>query len=219
MATTLRTSYAGNTVFEARSVADAIAVLGQGMAIDLVLLDRTLDDSRGIQTLKRVKAWCDPKGCNPRLVVVSGAADYIDTLVNDCIEECATGFIEKENTEAKFLVAIAKTLRAGMYISDRYGKQPAGSRSPEVDDSGGIVLTGRERQVLPHLVRGLTYKQVARRIREEDGGDIGISEHTVRVHVQRMVRKVMVAQGAIDDLGAKAAVVMAWARDRFKPAS
>ena len=218
MALTLQDAYPESSIFEARSVSSAIAVLRSQESVDLILLDLTLDDSHGLQTLKRLKSWCEENECNPRIVVVSAAADYVEALISQCIEECATGFIEKGTDETRFLLAIAMTLAGGMYVTERYAQGQGSVRSRREAEPDGIALTPRELQVLTLLVKGLTYKQVARRLQQDESSDTSISDNTVRVHVQRMAWKVKSARGdaADEELSAKAAVLTAFARNRFR---
>jgi DNA-binding NarL/FixJ family response regulator len=217
MAMTLQEAYKDSQVFEARSVAEAIKVLGQEDAIDLVLLDLMLDDSSEIQTLKRLKKWCEDNECNPRIVVVSGAAPWVDTLIAECIDECATGFIEKGASVKKFLLAVEMTLEGGIYITEGYTKGQAAARAKRAGEAESVPLTVREKEVLLLLVKGLTYKQVAKRLQSGGETSTTIAENTVRVHVQRMAWKVKSADGTGDDeLSAKAAVLTAFSRKRFK---
>ena len=217
MTMTLQDTYKDSQVFEARSIAEAIAVLGRERAIDLVLLDLMLEDSSEIQTLRRLKKWCEDNECNPRIVVVSGAAPWVDTLIADCIDECATGFIEKGASVKKFLLAVEMTLDGGMYITEGYTKGQVAARARRDGETDRVPLTAREKEVLLHLVKGLTYKQVAKRLQSSGETNSTIAENTVRVHVQRMAWKVKSADATSDDeLSAKAAVLTAFARKRFK---
>jgi DNA-binding NarL/FixJ family response regulator len=64
------------------------------------------------------------------------------------------------------------------------------------------------------LIQGLTYKQIARRLAEPGKS---MSDHTVRVHVQRMAWKLrVVADAETDNLAAKAAVLTAFADRRLR---
>jgi two-component system, NarL family, nitrate/nitrite response regulator NarL len=210
MAATLSDVYAGSEVLQEGSVQGAIAVL-QRAPVDLVLLDLNVEDSRGIATLQKLKEWCEDHECNPRIVVVSGAADYDDGLIPQAIEHCATGFITKGCSIAIFRSAIELTLAGTIYIPERYlqGKRLA---APRAEDE--IVFTKRERQVAALLIQGLTYKQIARRL-AEPGRDM--SDNTVRVHVQRMAWKLRVTgESDGDSRAAKAAVITAVAEKRLQ---
>jgi len=212
MAQTLKDFYEGVAVHEASSVASATAVLQGHPDIRLVLLDLNIEDSRGIETLKSVKLWCEENDCNPRIVVVSGAADYDDTLIPEAIEACATGFIAKGTSIEVFRLAIDLTLAGAIYIPERY---LARKRKPQSTAANGeLNFTPREKQVAALLVQGLTYKQIARRLAEPGKT---MSDNTVRVHVQRIAWKLRLTDdGDSDGLAAKSAVITAFADQRLR---
>lgn len=213
---TLGFFYPNSAVHEAQDIPEALAVLHEHRSIDLVLLDLNLEESRGIDTLKTIKNWCEEHDYNPRILVVSAAADYDDTLIPEAIEHCATGFITKGTSVEVFRSAIDLTLAGSIFIPQRYLQAAATRRkSPSPIRSGeeSIAFTPREREVAALLMKGMSYKQIARRLAEPRGS---MSEHTVRVHVQRMAWKLRVAEG-IDEanMTAKAAVITAFAERRL----
>jgi DNA-binding NarL/FixJ family response regulator len=212
LAQTLKDLYPSASVHEARSLAQAIDLLTAMPQTGLVLLDLNIDDSRGIQTLKSLKKWCEDSECNPRIVVVSAAADYDDSLIPDAIENCATGFIVKGTSIEIFKSAIDLTLAGAIYIPERYlrSKRKKGA-APGGDE---VNFTSREKQVAALLIQGLTYKQIARRLAEPNRP---MSDNTVRVHVQRIAWKLRVNDDVGNDgLAAKAAVITAFADRRLK---
>jgi DNA-binding NarL/FixJ family response regulator len=202
---TLKSHYPDSTIREACSLAEAISILAAHRQTRLVLLDLNLDDSRGLATLKALKHWCEQEDCNPRVVVVSAAADYDDSLVPQAIEHCATGFIAKGESEEVFRSAVELTLAGSIFIPERYLRARIRRPQPAVSD---VRFTPRERQVAELLVKGLTYKQIARRLQGEDPGHL-LSDATVRVHVQRMAWKIRTSdpESAPDEVPAKAVVV------------
>lgn len=215
MAQTLRSHYPDCTVHEARSLAGAVDVLTTHPATGLVLLDLNLDDSRGLASLQALKAWCEQHDCNPRIVVVSAAADFDEGLVPQAIEHCATGFIAKGATEDVFRSAIALTLAGSIFIPQRYlaaRTRPAAMTPP-------VRLTPREQQVAQLLIKGLTYKQIARRLQADQDGQ-ALSDATVRVHVQRMAWKIRSGGAApAEDISAKAMVMAYLAFSNYGPTS
>ena len=216
MALTLRSVYPGCRVDEVRSVSGAIELLSQHRAIDLVLLDLLVDDSRGLQTLTTLKQWCEEQDCNPRIVIVSGGADYDDSLIPDAIERSATGFITKGIQEEIFRSAIELTLAGSIFIPERYLRARR-QALPTKGRPSAENFTPREQQVASLLIQGLTYKQIAKRLGSTDESGRGMSDHTVRVHVQRMAWKLRLADGVQSDgLSAKAAVLTAFAEQRLQ---
>ena len=63
---------------------------------------------------------------------------------------------------------------------DAFATSPAGAVDPELDQ-----LTTREREVLRHIARGYTYKEIAR--------ELGISVKTVETHVSSVLRKLQLS--------------------------
>lgn len=214
MVQTLQAYYPEATLHQARSVHEAQARLDQQPKMKLVLLDLNLDDSRGLATLRTLKQWCEERDLSPRIVVLSAAADYDDSVIPDAIESCATGFIAKGTAEDVFRSAIELTLAGSIYIPERYlsGRRQAAAHHNTVTDD--IVLTARERDVAALLLKGLSYKQIARALAEPGHT---MSDNTVRVHVQRMAWKLRVADdGQGNALPAKAAVLTAFAERKLR---
>lgn len=229
VAQTLADFYPGVTLHEAGSLAEATKALAAASGIGLVLLDLNVEDSRGLDTLRALKAWCEDHDRNPRIVVMSAAADYDDALIPQAIEHCATGFIVKGTRVEVFRSAIDLTLAGSIYIPERYLQAAARRASaaasaapaepspvPPSQAGGEIDLTERECDVLALLVQGLSYKQIARRLSTPGRS---MSDNTVRVHVQRIAWKLRVAdQIDGDQLTAKAAVLTAVAQRRLRAA-
>lgn len=219
MVQTLQAYYPAAALYQARSVREAQEQLSRQPAMDLVLLDLNLDDSRGLTTLRTLKLWCEERDCNPRIVVLSAVADYDDSVIPDAIENCATGFIAKGTAEEVFRSAIELTLAGSIYIPQRYlnSRRPAAASKAAPADE--IALTARERDVAALLLKGLSYKQIAKALAVPGHP---MSDNTVRVHVQRMAWKLRVSDdGQSNGLTAKAAVLTAFAQRgiRFPPAA
>lgn len=217
IALTLRSLYADTSVHEADTVDAAIGELQRDPSIGLVLLDLNLQHSRGLETLEKLQAWCEDNDVNPRILVLSAAADYDETLITRAIELCATGFIPKGTKLDIFRSAIDLTLAGSIFIPVQYlravisRRQTALADPPRNEDLPSF--TPREKEVASLLVKGLSYKQIARRLAAPGSS---MSEHTVRVHVQRIAWKLRVSDS--DDglqMTSKAAVIAAFAERRI----
>lgn len=214
MVQTLQAYYPAASLHQACSVREAQERLALQPAMALILLDLNLEDSRGLSTLRTLKQWCEERDFNPRIVVLSAAADYDDSVIPEAIENCATGFIAKGTGEEVFRSAIELTLAGSIYIPERYlnsRRQTKGHASSSAED---IALTSRERQVAALLLKGLSYKQIAKSLAEPGRT---MSDNTVRVHVQRMAWKLRVSDDGqtSNGLTAKAAVLTAFADRRL----
>lgn len=175
------------------SLAHTFRELDQGGNPDLILLDLDLEDSHGIETLIRLREWCDSHGAASRIVILSGTSD--PALIKEVIEHYATGFIVKATSPNIFAHAIAITLAGGVYIPEQALRQLAPISAADNREAAPVAsFTSREREVAACLVRGFTYKRIARELERRDGKPI--SEHTVRAHVGNIAWKLGVMENA-----------------------
>ena len=205
----LRNVDAAVEVHEAESLEQALRALATSSPIDLVLLDLELGDSRGVDTLRVLKEHVEGIDPCPRIVVLSGHCE--PDLVREVINLYATGFIQKATSNAIFQQAISLTLAGGVYIPEMVLRQmdadsPAAARARH-PDAPNTPLTPRENEIAALLVRGLTYKRIARELEKRDGRPI--SDHTVRAHVGNIAWKLGVTENA------KAGVMAEIARRRL----
>ncbi|MDT3680166.1 MAG: response regulator transcription factor [Burkholderiaceae bacterium] len=190
----LRSVDATVEVLEAESLEQALHVLATTPAIDLVLLDLELGDSHGVDTLRVLKEHVEGVDPCPRIVVLSGHCEL--ELVREVINLYATGFIQKATSNVIFQHAISITLAGGVYIPEMVLRQmnaPAAARAPNAETLNA-PLTPRENEIAALLVRGLTYKRIARELERRDGR--AISDHTVRAHVGNIAWKLGVTENA-----------------------
>lgn len=194
-ATALREAEPDVEVAEAGSLAQALGMLADEPAFDLVLLDLELGDSRGVDTLKSLKAWCERREIDTRFVVLSGHGE--PELVREVVENYATGFILKATSRRIFTQAIALTIAGGVYIPDvvlRHLDAGIAARVPAGTAPRPVQLTPRETEVAALLVHGYTYKRIAKEIGHRDGKPI--SDHTIRAHVGNIAWKLGVTENA-----------------------
>jgi DNA-binding NarL/FixJ family response regulator len=211
MIQTLRDHYPNAELFEASSLQESKTILEKEPNIQLTLVDLNLSDSRGMNTLQEIKQWCEDHECNPRLIIVSAAADYDEKIIVQAIENCATGFIAKGTSINVFKSAIDLTLAGSIYIPESYLRVKKIQKINKQDES---PFTPREKQVAALLIQGFSYKQIARKLENEDGKPV--AENTIRAHVQHIAWKLRVApDGMGDSLSAKAAVLTAFAAKKL----
>lgn len=190
----LRAVNPGMDIHQAESLAQALEVLAQCHGVDLVLLDLDLGDSSGVTTLRSLKAWCEAHDIDARIVVLSGHCE--PTLVREVVDQFATGFILKATSQIIFTHAIGLTIAGGVYIPDVVLRQmnvTAQSAQPG-HQAPTVALSPREVAVASLLVRGHTYKKIARELERQDGKPV--SEHTIRAHVGNIAWKLGVTENA-----------------------
>jgi len=143
--------------------------------VDLLMADLNLPDGHGIeaiQLLRRLYPEADA-------MVISALAD--DETVLGAIEAGAVGYLLKDADSLELVEAIQE-LRAGRspisssiarILVRRMGGSTPATPTPE--------LTPRETEILRGIAKGFTYTELAEWL--------GISRHTVPVHIKNIYRK------------------------------
>jgi RNA polymerase sigma factor (sigma-70 family) len=132
------------------------------------LLDIAMSGLSGIE----VQRLLNEGGQARPVIFLTGHGD-VPTSVG-AMKSGAVDFLTKPVDESALLQAIERALAA-----DR--RQRAERQEREVIERRLATLTGREREVMRHVVAGLLNKQVAARL--------GVAEKTVKVHRARLMEK------------------------------
>ena len=120
------------------------------------------------------------KGIKVPIIILTAHGDV--PLAVDAMKRGAIDFIEKPASESQLLAAIEAAVR---HVANR--------QEPPLAE--GVVserlarLTGREKEVLDHLILGMTNKLIAEQL--------GISQRTVEIHRSR-IREKLEARGLAD---------------------
>lgn len=142
---------------------------------ELVLLDLNLPDSRGVDTLLRLR-----EAAPLARVIVLSADDHPDTVLA-ALDAGAAGFISKSADSQALGGALRTVLEGGVYVPST--PTPGTGREP-----ASPPLSPRQLDVFWRLVDGLTNKVIAR--------ELGLSDSTVKTHVQAIYDKLGVATRA-----------------------
>ncbi|RZI86153.1 MAG: response regulator transcription factor [Rubrivivax sp.] len=167
-------------LLEAGDLRQAIGILQgeHGPSIDTVLLDLNLPDSRGLETLHRIKAIA------PELVVgiISGTDD--DQLAMQCLQSGATAFVPKHGDLDQFVQGISAMASGGVYFPRELLWQVTGRLSSNEQREqvvpGRVRLTQRQGEVLRLLLKGFSNLVIS--------NELGISPETVKLHVSALLR-------------------------------
>jgi DNA-binding NarL/FixJ family response regulator len=148
---------------------------------DLVLMDVRMPELDGIAATRRLLAGGDG-GCR---VVMLTTFD-LDEYVYAALRAGASGFLLKDVSPEQ-LVASVRVVATGdallaPSITRRLIERFARSETPAPSGAELSRLTGREREVLVMLARGLSNAEIA--------GRLFLSEATVKTHVGRVLPKV-----------------------------
>lgn len=159
------------TVIESENLRGAIDFLLADPAIDMVLLDLGLHDSKGVGSLYKLRQYAPATS----VVVLSG--EHAPEVIHACIDAGAMGFVSKSATHDELLNAINLIVTGGVYLPKEV--TATGPRSPETvgysDLSALASLSNRQREVLTYLIQGKPNKTISE--------NLNISQNTVKAHL------------------------------------
>jgi DNA-binding NarL/FixJ family response regulator len=165
----------------AGTVAEAIAAIRKHQP-DVVLLDVHMPGGGGSAVIDAVRSEL-PAVRFLALSVSDAAEDVIGV-----IRAGARGYVTKSISPEDLQAAVRRvhdgdavfSPRLAGFVLDAFNAEAAPPSDPEVDQ-----LSPREREVLRHIARGYTYKEVA--------SELGISVKTVETHVSTVLRKLQLS--------------------------
>jgi DNA-binding NarL/FixJ family response regulator len=153
---------------------------------DIVLLDIQMPGIDGLACIDRLKALDQPIA----IVIVTLHDDR--RYIIDAIRRGAAGYLLKDATSAE-IIAVLRDVAEGRLAMDPLLLRealaaellpPAGNRKSR-GKAAEFTITPREFEVLTAVAEGLTNKEI--------GGLLGISEDTVKKHVQNLIWKLRAA--------------------------
>ncbi|HET9024753.1 MAG TPA: response regulator transcription factor [Burkholderiaceae bacterium] len=163
---------------EASDASQAQAILEREPALDLALLDINMPGSSGLDWIRAMRH------AYPTLPLLVMSAVEDAQTVRGLIDLGVAGFIPKSDSSAVILQAVRLVLAGGTYAPLRLLAQAPASIAASSRPANCIPtvagLTGRQREVLALLARGLPNKLIAR--------ELGLSESTVKVHLLAIYR-------------------------------
>ena len=170
-------------VGEADDVASAVAEI-ERWSPDVVLLDVHLPSGSGREVIEAVGAT----GIETNFLALS-VSDATEDVV-DVVRAGARGYVTKTISGDELVEAILRVRDGDAVFSPRLAGfvlnafMHSGQAAPLLDDDLDR-LTPREKEVLRHLARGYTYKEIARRL--------SISIKTVESHASAVLRKLQLS--------------------------
>ena len=165
-------------VAEAADGFEGIKVVGATRP-DVVLLDLNMPGISGIEAIGAIRKEA-PEAQIVMLTVSEDADDLFKALRNG-----ASGYLLK-NIDSEFLVAAIRRAADGDSVvspemTGKLVEQVRAGAKPAPEN----VLSAREREILVHLARGRSNKEIAR--------ILDVAESTVKIHVQHILRKLNLA--------------------------
>lgn len=181
-------------------IGDAVDIIGEADEVeaaielirerepDVVLLDVHMPGGGGRAVIDGVA----PTHPNVRFLALS-VSDAAEDVI-DVIRAGARGYVTKTISGQELTAAIGRIAdgdavfspRLAGFVLDAFaaGPAPPGTPTPAFDPELD-QLTAREREVLRHIARGYTYKEIAR--------ELTISVKTVETHVSAVLRKLQLS--------------------------
>jgi DNA-binding NarL/FixJ family response regulator len=173
---------------EAATGAEAVR-LAADQRPDVILMDVRLPDLDGIEATRRILA--DAAGAAPRVLVLT--TFDLDEYVYDALCAGAHGFLLKDTPPQRLLAAVTAVVDGEMLFAPSVVRRLVASYARRVDSSVRYErdlaqLTGREREILHLVGRGLSNRDIA--------ADLLIAEATVKTHVNRLMTKLRLVSRA-----------------------
>jgi DNA-binding NarL/FixJ family response regulator len=150
------------------------------LAPDVVLMDVRMPDGDGIAATRELARRA------PAVHVLVVTTFEQDDYIFGALQAGASGFLLKRTRPEDLLAAVHTVAEGDALLSpsvtrrvvERMARGPA---DPAVDPATVERLTPREREVLTHIARGLSNREIA--------AALVVEESTVRTHVKRILMK------------------------------
>lgn len=163
-------------VREAETLDQAIEILTNEGAGDLVLVDLRMPGMSGVEALSALRdGFPDAK-----VAVVSAWEERAEII--QALSAGVHGYIPKSLSSNEIAAAIRQVLDGQIYVPVALGRrEPGVAADASVPAApGSDKLTGRQREVLKELLKGQASKEIAR--------SLDIAEGTVKIHLAAIYR-------------------------------
>ncbi|BCH32245.1 DNA-binding response regulator [Mesorhizobium sp. L-8-10] len=176
----VRMAYPDVDTVEARSVEEALDLLGSPIPFDLALLDLSMPGVQGFEGLLQLRTR------HPRLPVVVVSGHEEPRIISEALSYGAAGFIPKSVRKDELAQAIRDVMEGAIYVPENYdGQAPDADRSDRAEMVRRLSkLTPQQLRVLHMLKQGMLNKQIAY--------ELQVGETTVKAHVSEILRKLNV---------------------------
>nr|WP_303646100.1 response regulator transcription factor [Candidatus Solincola tengchongensis] len=163
----------------ARSAEEALEKIGR-FPPDVVIVDIQLPGMNGIELIRRIKSQY------PEIEAITLTVFDDEQFAKQAIKAGAIGYVIKDAAKEELVKAVRAAARGESLISTSVARklieeisEPAGKKRREEEYEG---LSQRELDVIKLMARGYNNRQIA--------DILFISEHTVKVHIRNIFRKI-----------------------------
>ena len=176
----IQSTFKDASVTKATSIETARAALDSKGPFDLVLLDLSMPDTRGLEGVIELRTRY------PKLPIVVVSALDDPRIIHEVIQRGVAGYISKSSRVSELGRALSDVMDGIVVVPDDYQPPAANGASSTSDLAARIAtLTPQQVRVLHMLRQGLLNKQIAY--------DLGVGETTVKAHVSEILRKLKVS--------------------------
>lgn len=147
---------------------------------DIVLMDIQMPGTDGITAVKLLKAKF------PDIKIIIQTVFEDDDKIFNAICSGASGYILKKSSPSEYLQAIKEAYEGGAPITGSIATKVLAMfrKVQNVNETPTVQLSDREKEILGHLVKGLSYKMIADKC--------NITYDTVRFHMKNIYGKLHV---------------------------
>lgn len=170
-----------NLVGEAENSAQALQLLRK-TPCDVVLLDISLPDRNGIETLKLIRKEF------PKLKVLMLSMHPEDQYALRALKAGAAGYLTKQSAPAQLVIAIDQVSRGRKYVTPGVAEALANSIGDDGTEAPHHKLSIREYQTLCLIASGKSLTEI--------GNQMAISVKTVSVYRSRILEKMHMKHNA-----------------------
>jgi DNA-binding NarL/FixJ family response regulator len=143
---------------------------------DCILMDINLPGKNGIVATSLVKKQY------PNCQVLVLTMYEHDEYLMDALQAGADGYLLKDSSSEQVVAAIRMVMQGDSVIHPRMTKKLISYHQQQTESEND--LTGREKEVLSELVKGLSNKEIAK--------SLCISDKTVKIHINKIFKKLNV---------------------------
>ncbi|MFI0412131.1 response regulator [Actinomadura sp. 3N508] len=149
--------------------------LAESLEPDIVLMDLKMPGADGLTALTELRA----RGVASRVLVLTSVTERGHVL--PAVQAGAAGYLYKD-VDPQALVQAIRAVHDGHVLFAPDAAEAMLADGPDAQDDRGLAaLTEREREVLVHIARGRSNREIARAL--------VVSEKTVKTHVSNLLMK------------------------------
>ncbi len=167
-------------VHTAHSAQDCLALIAEGTAPELIIIDFWLPDGTAAELVSQLAA------INPLIRLLATSGDEDAAVMLKAREAGADGFVHKQAAAEIFSEVVAAVRRGEPHFPPLPARLLDLPHRRDVPLSASdLGLTVRQGEILGMMLRGFPNKRIAR--------DIGVSEYTVKEHVTGILNRLGVS--------------------------